>query len=92
MAKTKEELQAEINKLAAELSAVCLAEETEIEKGRQAAVKQIAEHVKAADAALDEACKLADKFQVGFHFSPGDAYGAGAFYEDGEWVSSSANC
>ena len=87
--KEKAELEAKLQALGNEFEELS---ESEFEKEKQEAEKQIEVLVKEAHEKIDEAERLADKYELSFDWDL--SYGMGGSYdgEEGEWRSSSSNC
>ena len=87
--KEKAELEAKLQALGNEFEELS---ESEFEKEKQEAEKQIEVLVKEAHEKIDEAKRLADKYELSFDWDL--SYGMGGSYdgEEGEWRSSSSNC
>ncbi len=87
--KEKAELEAKLQALGNEFEELS---ESEFEKEKQEAEKQIEVLVKEAHEKIDEAKRLADKYELSFDWDL--SYGMGGSYdgEEGEWKSSSDSC
>ena len=87
--KEKAELEAKLQALGNEFEEL---NESEFEKEKQEAEKQIEVLVKEAHEKIDEAKRLADKYELSFDWDL--SYGMGGSYdgEEGEWKSSSDSC
>ena len=94
--RTKEQILQEKADLKAKLDALDTEfeelNESEQEREKQEAEKQIETLLKEAHEKIDEAKKLADKYELSFDWDL--SYGMGGSYdgEEGEWRSSSSNC
>lgn len=89
--KIKKELAALESKKRALLEELDEAENEKTERETAEATKKIAELVKVAETALEEAEKLATQYSISFSWD-GPGYGMGGWFQSNEWQSSSSSC
>jgi NADH:ubiquinone oxidoreductase subunit E len=89
--KIKKELAELESKKRALLEELNVVENEKTERETAVATQKIAELVKVAETALEEAKKLATQYSISFSWV-GPGYGMGGWFRSNEWQSSSSSC